>query len=986
MDHFLPIRSLLDQIINDASGPLKAELEALRKPFGAGKAKPAQKKALTTLSEALETTRAMVERYGHKGRYGKLIKKKKPKADAQEQILELITDLQKALFLVQLTVLVTAQTATDAERRVLWVDDNPENNTKEADAAKASYAIDVVQTVSTAEAQAYLAAHPELKTAASNEFRIITDCFRVDEGEDAGLNLVKWLRGNGWTAPVLVYCGNMMNVLEMQSQHSLLLTSSTSTQLDMFFASMAEPSAAGPDGKEPAAAAEPKAKGKGKAAASKAKSKAKSAVVPEAVEAPPAEPDEPPPLEPVADGTPPAPPEIYEPLTPEPMETDQRLERPTVEATLEAPAEIYEPLEQPSLQKQSSTSVVAPAAPAVRAASVASAASQTTSLAVEATLEAPATLYATPLDSMPDEPSFQKRASSGSVSGAQPSGVSEEAPPSPAKKASSAAAFSARSPSDAAVNRSASSGAASASLPAEARASTPSPDSVPAAAPNRRTSDGRAATFFLRTANKTTQHVGRLETVKVVSRSDEDIDMELFQVRLDGPVRLEGFISDDGDSTLAVTYFPTRPGLYTLHVTYDGDEVAMSPFTFDVIQPPVDKKRKPEPEPPMSSSSSAPARKAVSGALPRPPSPKRAASAIIDSPQRAPSDGSATEPEPEPESVPLAPNLEDEPSYRAPPKKSATSAKAVATAPAKVPAAPSMRYAETQAAAPSYEFGFAAAKPAKPMTTATKASSSAGHDSATEEEPEPSAADVNTSTATLPYSDNENNDGPTLPYDQDNDAGSTLPYDEPTPVKPARHQPSDDDDRPTLPYDEPTPIKPARAAAASSDEDAGPTLPYDEPAPIAPAMTTKGGVSTAIKRKATVPAADSDSDDARPTLPFEFDDQPPPVKKHKAASDTSEDDVGPTLPFDDSYTMAMPAMPKKPAAKTESPNDSFGGWESAVNISQGSSSSGSQSQAPSAAKPSVVPKSSPVKWSAPKSKPNALDDGSDTEDETYRID
>ncbi len=97
------------------------------------------------------------------------------------------------------------------------MDDNPENNNKEATAAKQNLGLKVVQKISTAEvhgssvssscqAQDFLKANPNLLKADASHFRVVTDCYRegemlacvcslrLDEGESAGRNLIKWLR------------------------------------------------------------------------------------------------------------------------------------------------------------------------------------------------------------------------------------------------------------------------------------------------------------------------------------------------------------------------------------------------------------------------------------------------------------------------------------------------------------------------------------------------------------------------------------------------------------------------------------------------------------------------------------------------------------------------------------------------------------------------------------------------------------------------
>ena len=124
--------------------------------------------------------------------------------------------------------------------------------------------------MSTEEAKKYLEDKESLKKVPLNEFRVITDCYREGEGEDAGLNLIKWMRDNKWETPgtsslyshpiymvlVLIYTSNMLNVLPIQAKYSNILTASTASQLDIYFSGMLE--------MHPKSSKKPTKKGKGK--------------------------------------------------------------------------------------------------------------------------------------------------------------------------------------------------------------------------------------------------------------------------------------------------------------------------------------------------------------------------------------------------------------------------------------------------------------------------------------------------------------------------------------------------------------------------------------------------------------------------------------------------------------------------------------------------------------------------------------------------
>lgn len=89
-------------------------------------------------------------------------------------------------------------------KRVLWVDDHPENNTGEA-AALARLQIEVVQVLSTAAA---LAALQQAQGAEAFDL-VISDWTRDAEPPAAGLALLKAMRERGFTQPLVLYHGRL---------------------------------------------------------------------------------------------------------------------------------------------------------------------------------------------------------------------------------------------------------------------------------------------------------------------------------------------------------------------------------------------------------------------------------------------------------------------------------------------------------------------------------------------------------------------------------------------------------------------------------------------------------------------------------------------------------------------------------------------------------------------------------------------------------
>ncbi|MGC4085543.1 MAG: hypothetical protein QM736_26320 [Vicinamibacterales bacterium] len=86
-------------------------------------------------------------------------------------------------------------------KRILWVDDHPENNRGEI-AAFARLQIEVVTVTSTDDALAQLAESTDDPFAL-----VISDWQRQAEGPLAGLRLLRGMRGDGHTQPVIYYHG-----------------------------------------------------------------------------------------------------------------------------------------------------------------------------------------------------------------------------------------------------------------------------------------------------------------------------------------------------------------------------------------------------------------------------------------------------------------------------------------------------------------------------------------------------------------------------------------------------------------------------------------------------------------------------------------------------------------------------------------------------------------------------------------------------------
>lgn len=139
---------------------------------------------------------------------------KTPGGETEKSFTKFIRDAHFSLLCLQLVWLSIQDGRHPAGKAdakvVLWVDDNPENNTDEVNSGKEKYSIQTTQVISTNDAKKFLAGHESLKAKPSRGFRVITDIYREDEGPKAAENLIKHMRNNGWTnVPILIYCSSI---------------------------------------------------------------------------------------------------------------------------------------------------------------------------------------------------------------------------------------------------------------------------------------------------------------------------------------------------------------------------------------------------------------------------------------------------------------------------------------------------------------------------------------------------------------------------------------------------------------------------------------------------------------------------------------------------------------------------------------------------------------------------------------------------------
>lgn len=159
--------------------------------------------------------------------FGKALAKqisKTPGGETEKSFTKFIRDSHFSLLCLQLVWLSIQDShhhaaGSGGDKVVLWVDDNPENNTDEISSGKEKYGIKATQAVSTSEAKKFLSKHGALKSKPSRNFRVITDIYREDEGPKAAENLIEHMRTNGWdNVPILIYCSSKLTANFMYSK------------------------------------------------------------------------------------------------------------------------------------------------------------------------------------------------------------------------------------------------------------------------------------------------------------------------------------------------------------------------------------------------------------------------------------------------------------------------------------------------------------------------------------------------------------------------------------------------------------------------------------------------------------------------------------------------------------------------------------------------------------------------------------------------
>lgn len=167
--------------------------------------------------------------------FGKALAKqisKTPGGETEKSFTKFIRDAHFSLLCLQLVLLsiqdshTSGSSSVKEDKIVLWVDDNPENNTDEINSGKEKYGIKATQAVSTSEAKKFLSKHGALKSKPSRNFRVITDIYREDEGPKAAENLIEHMRTNGWdNVPILIYCSSKLTppnfICIQKNSHSL---------------------------------------------------------------------------------------------------------------------------------------------------------------------------------------------------------------------------------------------------------------------------------------------------------------------------------------------------------------------------------------------------------------------------------------------------------------------------------------------------------------------------------------------------------------------------------------------------------------------------------------------------------------------------------------------------------------------------------------------------------------------------------------------
>jgi len=155
------------------------------------------KKQLSCLSNLIIIPKTIIQFYNMYKPYSKEIlddPKHNKKKTLEKDLKYHIRLAQRLLTILQIICLVQTQTVLAQSKIIMWVDDNPSNNTKEVKNANTKHGIKIIQKVDTASALNYLKVNSKLANAQPSEFRIITDYYRPQEGDDAARLLVRLTR------------------------------------------------------------------------------------------------------------------------------------------------------------------------------------------------------------------------------------------------------------------------------------------------------------------------------------------------------------------------------------------------------------------------------------------------------------------------------------------------------------------------------------------------------------------------------------------------------------------------------------------------------------------------------------------------------------------------------------------------------------------------------------------------------------------------
>jgi hypothetical protein len=199
-------------------------------------------KQLENATQCLEAAKDFASEHDKQTVFNKVIKKRKKAKSVDTNLEHACKDLLTALNIVHIAILgATQPESAKTDRTVLWVDDHPENNKDDVAKAKKDYHVSVVQKKSTEEAMDYVKSKVDkLKSAPSSQFRIVTDFYRDDEKEKAAESLIKSLRDDGWKCPVLIYCGEQSNVINLLAENSNVTVTTSDTLLYLYFETMGD--------------------------------------------------------------------------------------------------------------------------------------------------------------------------------------------------------------------------------------------------------------------------------------------------------------------------------------------------------------------------------------------------------------------------------------------------------------------------------------------------------------------------------------------------------------------------------------------------------------------------------------------------------------------------------------------------------------------------------------------------------------------------